>query len=255
MFYNPTGFFTLTKKEVHRFMKVYLQTMVAPLFNSLLFLGVFGGVLRTRQVGLEGIGYLSFLVPGLCAMAAITGSFQNSSSSLVQQKYLDIIHDLNTYPLSTLEKLSAYALAGALRGLLVGSITWFACTFFTSFSINNPIMFFVMLFIVSFFFSVMGIITGLYLKTFDQMSLIQNIVLTPLVYFGGVFFEVSKLPGILSKIAVYNPLFPFIDSIRFSYLGISEGAIYTNITFFSICLIISFTIAYQMVKRGVGVTD
>jgi len=93
MFYNPTGFLTLTKREIHRFFKVYLQTVLAPLLTNILFLGVFGATFKTRSVGIEGVDYLSFLVPGLCAMGAIFAAYQNPSSSIVAQKYQGIIQD------------------------------------------------------------------------------------------------------------------------------------------------------------------
>jgi ABC-2 type transport system permease protein len=252
---NPVGALTLTKREIRRFLKVYLQTLVAPLLTNMMFLGVFGGVFKTRQIGIEGVDYLSFLIPGLCAMGAINSSYQNPSSSLVQQKYQNLIQDLNTYPLTTFEKLLAFILGGSIRGTFVGFMTYAASIPFVGYEIAHPFFFICALFLLSTYFSVVGVIVGLKARTFDQMSFFTNIVLTPLVYFGGVFFEISRLPGVLSSIAYVNPLFPLIDTIRFAYLGVHEGNLVWNAGFLGITLAIMYLIAFRLLDKGEGLKD
>jgi ABC-2 type transport system permease protein len=252
---NTVGFMTLTKREIRRFLKVYLQTIVAPLFTNLLFLGVFGGVFRTRQVGIEGVDYLSFLIPGLCAMGAINSAYQNPASSLVQQKYQGLIYDLNTWPLTTFEKLMAFVLGGGVRGLLVGTMTYVASIVFVGYTVKSPFLFFTMLFVLAIFFSFVGVIVGLLAKTFDQSSFFTNIILTPLVYFGGVFFEIGKLPHGLSTLASFNPLFPLIDSVRYAYLGVSEGVFTTDLGLIAFFMTILATTAYKLLDSGRGLKD
>jgi ABC-2 type transport system permease protein len=255
VFYNKIGFITLLKREVRRFMKVYIQTMFAPLLTNMLFLGVFGGMLKTRQVGIEGVGYLSFLVPGLAAMGAIFAAFQNPSFSIIAQKYQGTLQDLNSYPLSVFEKVSAFVLGGTTRGFLIGSLTYVATIYFIGYEIKYPVFFFVMLLVVSFVFASLGVIVGLYFESFERMNFILAIVLTPLAYFGGVFFEISKLPGIISKLAVGNPIFPLIDLTRFGYLGVSEGNILYQIIFVAVVLVVAFFFAYRTFKKGIGLKN
>jgi ABC-2 type transport system permease protein len=255
LFYNPIGFFTLFKREISRFMKVYVQTLLAPLLTNLLFLGVFGGMLKTRQVGIAGVDYLSFLVPGLAAMGAIFSAFQNPSFSIIAQKYQNTIKDLNSFPLSIFEKVLAFVLGGTFRGVLIGTLTYIATLFFVGYQMAHPVIFFGMLVVMSFIFSSLGVIVGLMLDNFERMNFILAIVLTPLAYFGGVFFEVSKLPGWLAGISYFNPLFPIVNLTRYGYLGVSEGNIVVHSLFVAITGIITFAVAFHLFQKGVGLKD
>lgn len=254
-FYNPIGFKTLISREISRFMKVYIQTLLAPLLSNMLFLGVFGGMMRTRQIGIEGVDYLSFLVPGLCVMGAFMNAYQNPSSSIMIQKYQNIIQDLNSYPMSIFEKVLAFIVGGTFRGVLVGVLTYIATIFFVGYHINSPLLFFFMLIVVSWIASCFGVVTGLAVKTFDQGTFILTIILTPLTYFGGVFFEVTKLPGILGKLALFNPIFPLVDLARYGYIGILEGNMIMNIIYVLILALISLFFAYWLFSKGTGLKD
>ncbi|MCP3927462.1 MAG: ABC transporter permease [Desulfobacterales bacterium] len=255
LFYNPTGFFTLLNREISRFMKVYIQTLMAPLLSNLLFLGVFGGMLKTREVGIEGIGYLQFLVPGLAAMGAIFAAFQNPSFSIIAQKYQDTLRDINSYPLTTFEKVLAFVLGGTFRGFLIGTLTYIATIWFVGYRIENPTVFFIMLALISFIFSSLGVIAGLFLENFERMNFILAIILTPMAYFGGVFFEISKLPDFLSGAGYLNPLFPMINLLRYGYLGVYEGNLLIQLIFVPFVAVAAFGTAYYFFNKGVGLKD
>jgi ABC-2 type transport system permease protein len=252
MFYNRYGFYTLLKKEIVRFTKVYIQSMIAPLLSNMLFLGVFGGMLKTREVGLSGVGYLEFLVPGLVAMGAIFAAFQNPSFSLIAQKYQGILQDLNAYPLSAFEKVMAFVLGGTFRGVMIGAMTYVATIYFIGYKIEYPFHFFGMLVAASFIFASVGTIAGLHFHSFEKMSFMLAIVLTPLAYFGGVFFEISRLPGALSGLAKFNPLFPVINLIRYAYLGVYEGNLLLQLAYVLFFAFFAFFIAYRSFKKGIG---
>lgn len=251
-FYNFTGFLTLLKREVDRFFKVYIQTLLAPLLSNLLFLGVFGGMMSTRDAGLEGVSYLQFLVPGLSAMGAIMSAFQNPAFSLISRKYQGTLQDLNSYPLSVFEKTLAFVLGGTIRGVLIGTLTYGATIFFVGYKIAYPPLFILSLFNISFVFASLGTIAGLYIKNFDRMNFIVTIILTPLAYFGGVFFEISRLPEPLAALANFNPLFPLIHLTRFSYLGIHEGNLLISGLYLVVIMAGAFYLAFRTFKQGVG---
>lgn len=255
LLYNFYGFYTLLKRELSRFMKVYIQTLVAPLLSNILFLGIFGGMLKTREAGIDGVGYLSYLVPGLCAMGAIFSAFQNPAFSLITQKYTNTIYDLNSYPLTNFEKVLAFILGGTIRGFLIGTVTYLATIFFIGYNIKYPFLFFGMLMAISFIFSGIGIAAGLMIKNFDILNFILSIILTPMVYFGGVFFELSKLPRLFSLIAFINPLYPMINLTRFGFLGYHEDGILMQLIIILIIIILSFLSAYYVFKKGFGIKE
>lgn len=246
---------TLLNREISRFMKIYIQTLVAPLLSNLLFLGIFGGMFKTREVGIEGIDYLLFLVPGLVAMGAILSAFQNPLFSIIAQRYQDNLKEINGYPMSTFEKVLAFVLAGTFRGVLIGTLTYSATILFVGYHIEHPVGFFTMLTLISFIFASLGVTAGLFLENFERTNFIIAIILTPMAYFGGVFFEVSKLPDYLSGVSFLNPLFPMINLIRFSYLGVCEGYLMIQLIFVPATAIVAFLCAYYFFNKGVGLKD
>jgi ABC-2 type transport system permease protein len=255
LFYNFTGFLTLLKREISRFMKFYVQTLLAPLLSNMLFLGVFGGMLKTRSTGIEGVGYLSFLVPGLSAMGAIFAAFQNPSFSIIAHKYQDTLKDLNSYPLSIFEKVLAFVLGGTFRGILIGTLTYIATIYFIGYRVESPILFFSVLTAISFIFSSIGVIVGLFLNSFERMNFILSIILTPMAYFGGVFFEVSQLPGFFSKLTYINPLYPMISMLRYAYLGINGNNNILNMVYIFIISVSTFMAACYLFKKGLGLKN
>ncbi len=252
IFYNRTGFMTLLNREIHRFMKVSVQTVLAPLISNILYLGIFGGMLKTRAE-IDGVNYLRFLVPGLVTMGAVFASFQNPAFSIISQKFQNSIQDLNSYPISNTEKTLAFILGGTFRGILVGLLTYAATAIFIGWEIEYPLFFLLSLGITSFIFASLGLISGLLLNNFEKMNFILSIVITPLAYLGGVFFEVSKLPGLLSAVRFIDPVYPIVNIARYSYLGVFEGNIGMYLLITAVLLISSFSAAAFIFKKGYGI--
>ncbi len=252
---NYIPFYTLFKKEVDRFLKIYVQTILSPLLTNILFLWVFWWMFKTRSIWIEWVDYLSFLVPWLCAMWAITSSFQTPSFSLIISKFQNTIQDLNSYPISSFGKSMAYILAWSFRGFLVWFLTYISTIVFVWYSIDNWILFFVWIFLISFIFSCLWYILWLYLKDFDKINFALSIVITPLIYFWWVFFEITKLPWIFSKIAFLNPIFPLVDFLRFSYIWKSEWVVLFDVWYILLITFLFYWVAYYMTKRGVWVKD
>ncbi|UWG96373.1 ABC transporter permease [Dehalobacter sp. DCM] len=253
LFYNKVGFITLLGREIQRFMKVPIQTILAPLISNILYLGIFGGMLRTQQVGIEGVNYLQFLVPGLASMGAIFAAFQNPSFSLVSQKFQNTLQDMNSYPISNAEISLAFILGGTFRGILVGIMTYVSTIVFIGMQLEHPWLFLMALAATSFFFASLGLICGLVLDNFEKMNFVLAIVITPLAYLGGVFFEIAKLPGILSAIRFINPIYPLVSITRAAYLGLYEGSIVVHIALTAVMMLASFLAAIILFNKGVGI--
>lgn len=253
IFYNRIGLITLFNREIHRFMKVPVQTVLAPLISNILYMLIFGGMLQTREVGINGVNYLHFLVPGLATMGAIFAAFQNPAFSIISQKFQNTIQDLNSYPISITEKILAFVFGGMFRGVLVGILTYVATGFFVGYEVEHPLFFVLSLTATSFVFASVGLIAGLVLDNFEKMNFMLAIIITPLTYLGGVFFEVSKLPGFLSSIIYINPIFPLVNVSRYAYIGVCEGNIYIHVLITIALVISSFVVAAYIFKKGIGI--
>ena len=127
---NWVGFYTLYLKEVQRFFKVWVQTIVSPIVTLLLFLAVFSLAIGSERTDVLGHKFTVFLVPGLIAMQIMQNAFANTSSSLMISKVQGNIVDILFPPLSAGEVTFSLILGGVTRGLVVGFSSILVSLFF-----------------------------------------------------------------------------------------------------------------------------
>ena len=182
-------FFTLSRREVNRFMKIKKQTIGAPLLETFLYISVFGAALGSRIDKLHGIDYVVFVIPGLIMMAWAINAFSNNSSSILQQKFQGAIQDQLSSPASPLELLLAFSLGGFMRGLVVAVLTFTAASFLVDLPVDHILVLIPALFLVGFFFAQLGVLIGVRAEQFDDVAIAQTFVLQPLIFLGGVFYS------------------------------------------------------------------
>lgn len=247
---NPRGTWTLFKRESKRYLKVYLQTILAPIVSNLLYLAVFGISLNRALPEVEGITYLAFLVPGLIAMGIINNSFQNPSSSIIIGKYQGIISDLLTIPLKRIEMMAAFIGAAAIRGLIVGSVTLLTMLPFADLSFHSPLIIVSAAVLTSLFFSGIGIIVGIWADEFDKIAFAQSFVLTPLIFLGGVFYPLQNLPDHFQTLSKFNPIVYIIDVLRYGFTGVHAFPISLDLAIVGGMTFASLLVAYLLLRSG-----
>lgn len=220
---NWLGLWTLYEKEVRRFLKVFMQTLLAPVITTLLFLAIFslalGGAVRT----VAGVPFVEFLAPGLVMMAMVQNSFQNTASSMLISKVQGNIVDVLMPPLSPGELTLAYVAAGATRGLMVGAVTMIAMSFFVPVQIHNPLTILYFGAMAAILLSLLGLIGGIWSDKFDHMAAVTNFVITPAAFLSGTFYSIDRLPGFWNSLAHANPFFFMIDGFRSGFIGRVDG--------------------------------
>lgn len=247
---NWLGVWTLYKKEISRFQKILLQTVIAPSISALLFLTVFslalGGALRT--VG--DIPYLQFLAPGLIMMALFQNSFQNAMSSLIVAKVQGNIVDFLTPPLSAAELTIAVAMGGVTRGVAVACTVTVVMFPFAPLHIHSlaAIVFFGAA--GSLMLASIGVISGIWAERFDQTAVITNFVVTPLTFLSGTFYSIERLPGMWHTLSQLNPFFYAIDGFRFGFIGVSDGSLEIGIVFLIGVNLALLTMCYLLFATG-----
>ena len=248
---NTYGAYTLFKKEVNRFKKVWVQTLVSPLVSNLLFLAVFGLSLNRSMPELDGgVTYLQFLVPGLVIMGMMNNAYQNSSSSIVIAKYNQTISDLLTIPLKPIEIQYAYTFAAVVRGLMVGVVTYLSTLPFVQVPVRNLPLILLASVLINVAFGLLGLAVGIWGKEFDRMAAIQNFVLTPFIYLGGVFYSISVLPETFQKISALNPFAYMIDLLRAGFIGTSTFPVTTSLIFVIATTIVLHLLTGWMLRTG-----
>jgi len=219
---NWYGLYTLFGKEVWRFMKVAMQTILTPIITVLLYLLVFVSVLEEHVEVYEGISYTAFLIPGLMMMSIIQNAFSNSSSSLFQSKMMGSIVFLLLPPLSSWEFFLAYIGASILRGILVGIGVWIATLWFVILPINHLWALIAFAVLGSGVLGTLGLIASLWAEKWDHISAFQNFLILPLTFLSGVFYRIDSLPEFWGQLSYYNPFFYMIDGFRYGFFGVSE---------------------------------
>lgn len=219
---------TLFYREIKRFQKVIMQTVVTPLINSTLYLLIFGVSIGSQLGETKGLSYLSFLIPGLVMMGCLNNAFQNSSSSIVSSKFTGDLEDYKITLLSDQQIIWAMSLGGVFRGYVVGVITFLVGTIFMflteghGMSIIHPWAALFFLTIGGLAFAQMGIAVAFWAKSFDQLSAVTSFVLLPLLYLGGVFFSIEHLHPLWRKLAQLNPLLYMVNGVRYGFCGAAD---------------------------------
>ncbi|MBA4176501.1 MAG: metal-dependent hydrolase [Leptothrix sp. (in: Bacteria)] len=215
---------TLFRKEVLRFWKVGFQTVAAPVLTAMLYLVIFGHVLDKHVEALPGVGYTSFLVPGLVMMSVLQNAFANSSSSLVQSKITGNLVFLLLSPLSHRAWFVAYVGASMVRGLTVGLGVLLVTVWFAPLRLAEPWWILVFGALGAGMMGSMGLIAGLWADKFDQMAAFQNFIIMPMTFLSGVFYSVHSLPGVWQALSHLNPFFYMIDGFRRGFFGVSDAS-------------------------------
>jgi ABC-2 type transport system permease protein len=210
---------TLLSKEVRRFLRVPGQTVLSPLISTTLYFIVFGYSISTRVHEVEGVPYLSFIVPGLIFLGIANNAFLNSSSSLFITKMQGTVVDLLVAPLGPGELMAGFIGGAMVRGLVVGLLTWAVATVFTPFSLQHALVAAYFLLLSSYVFSVLGLLTAIWAEKFEQINFFPTFVMMPLTFLGGVFYSVRELPAPWNHVSLFNPMVYMVDGVRYGMLG------------------------------------
>ena len=247
---NWIGAWTLYKKEVLRFLIVWIQTIFSPLISSLLFLLVLSLAIGSERGEVLGVPFITFLAPGLISMQVIQQSFSHSSSSFMIGKIQGNIVDILYAPLSPAEVTISISLAAVTRSILIALVTIITFKFIINLQITNYFLLIVFTLLSSFILGNIGIIAGLWAEKFDHMATVTNFVIVPLSFLSGTFYSIERLPDFLQMISKVNPFFYMIDGFRYSFIGSADGSIKIGLLYLTILSFVSWFVTYLLYKKG-----
>ncbi|MBK5074510.1 ABC transporter permease [Budviciaceae bacterium CWB-B4] len=239
-------------KEVTRFGRIWVQTLVPPVITMTLYFIIFGNLIGSRIGEMQGVDYMQFIVPGLIMMSVITNSYSNVASSFFGAKYQHSIEELLVAPVPTHIIILGFVGGGVARGICVGVLVTLVSLFFVSLEIHSWWVIAVTLLLTSVLFSLGGLVNAIFAETFDDISIVPTFVLTPLTYLGGVFYSLTLLPPVWQMVSKVNPIVYMISGFRYGFLGISDVTL--TLTF---GVLIAFTVAFYLlswwlISRGRG---
>lgn len=248
--FNYYGTYTLAKREVRRFLKVYHQTLIAPAISSMIFLAVFMLASTNQDQIIGGVKFINFLGYGLIIMTIVQNSFANSLSSLIMSKVIGYINDILMPPFSGVEIVIAYIFGSIVRGIMCG-ITLTICLIpFVDFDISHPLLLLFFTLSSCIFMGLIGVLSGMAANNFDESSAITSYIITPLSFLSGTFYSVEKLPAILQNVNLFNPFFYIIDGFRYSFTNYADSNIEVGMIMLTTLNIILFFLLCRLFNTG-----
>lgn len=249
------AFNTILVREVRRFMRIWVQTLIPPAITMVLYFVIFGALIGPRIGEMGGFSYMEFVVPGLIMMSVITNSYSNVVSSFFSAKFQRNVEEMLVSPLSSLVILSGFVLGGVARGLAVGVIVTALSLFFTQLEVVHWGITISIVFLTAILFSIAGFINAVYAQNFDDISIIPTFVLTPLTYLGGVFYSISLLPDLWESVSRLNPILYMINAFRYGILGVSDINVFYAFAMTVFFIVISFGFALYLLNSGKGLRN
>lgn len=246
------AFNTIFIKEVRRFMRIWVQTLLPPAITMTLYFVIFGQLIGKRVGEMGGVDYMSFIVPGLIMMSVITSAYSNVSSSFFSNKFQHSIEELMVAPVHPLTLLAGYVAGGVARGIASGFIVTLVSMYFTTLSIHNIWVVFLVVVLAAIVFALGGFVNALLATKFDDVAIVPTFLIAPLTYLGGVFYSISLLPEVWQKVSLINPVLYLVNTFRYGILGISD----INIVY-AILMLVVFVIALTLwslwlLNKGTG---
>lgn len=243
---------SLCYKEIHRFMRIWVQTLVPPVITTTLYFIIFGKMIGSRIGQMHGFSYIQFIVPGLIMMSVITSSYANVSSSFFSQKFQRNIEELLVAPVPTAVIIAGFVIGGVARGILVGAFVTIVSLLFVPLVVHSWLVVIITLLLTSILFSLAGLLNGIFARSFDDVSIVPTFVLQPLTYLGGVFYAISMLPPIWQAVSKINPIVYMISGFRYGFLGIQDIALWISLSVLVLFVFVIYVVSYYFIERGRG---
>jgi ABC-2 type transport system permease protein len=243
---------TILYKEIYRFTRIWPQTVLPAAVTTSLYFLIFGTLIGQRVGPMDGMSYMDYIVPGVALMSVITNAYSNVVSSFYSSKFQRNIEELIAAPVPNWVILAGYVGGGVARGLAVGAVVTAIGALFAHLQFLHPFVIVAVFLLTSTLFALAGFINAIFANSFDDISIVPNFVLTPLVYLGGVFYSIDMLPEVWRKISLGNPILYMVNAFRFGFLGIADIDVGFALAVTGGTALLLAVWALWLLRRGVG---
>lgn len=239
---NTHGVWAIYRFEMARALRTLWQSVATPVITTSLYFVVFGGAIGSRMQTVDGVGYGSFIVPGLIMLSLLTQSISNASIGIYFPKFTGTIYELLSAPISAMEMVLGYVGAATTKSVILGLIILATAMLFVDLPIRHPLMMLAFLVLTSVAFSLFGFIIGVWAKGFEQLNFVPALLITPLTFLGGAFYSIDMLPPAWRTVSLFNPVVYLVSGFRWSFFG--QGDV-------SVAASLAFTFAFLLLCLGV----
>nr|WP_208288607.1 ABC transporter permease [Halobacterium sp. R2-5] len=246
----------LTRREILRFVRRPYNTFLPPFVTNVLYFSVFGVILGARISDIGGVPYIQFILPGLAVLGAVSNAFENASFSIFHGRWNEYIDEALTSPMAYWEMVIAYVVASALRGILIGILIGVIGALFTPVrTLAHPFYAAAFLVVITTLFAAFGVVGGLAAEDWDHLTVLNQFILRPLVFFGGVFYSLDALSGLARAASYLNPMVYMVNGVRYGIIGVSDIQPDTALVVLSALTVAVVAVDIWLFRRGYGLTD
>lgn len=249
------SFYTMLRKDIVRMFRIWVQTFLPSVITSSLYFLIFGTVLGSRIGSMQGVDYMTFVIPGLVMLAIVTNAYSNTSFTFFQSKFFFRgIDEILVSPTPPWLLIAGFISGGIVRGVLVGTLVLLISVFFTGLhlAIHNILIILGFAILTALVFALAGLVNGVYAKSLDAINIVPTFVLTPLVYLGGVFYSVHSLPQLAQYVTYVNPIFYLINGFRYGFLGIADIPVWISLVVLGGMIAVLAVINMYLIRTGMG---
>lgn len=246
---------TLIQREVLRFVRRPYNTFLPPIITNTLYFAVFGVVLGSRIGPVAGVEYIQFVLPGLVVLGAISDAFQNASFTIFHARWNDYLDEVITSPMSNRDMVASYVIASALRGIVTAVLIVVIGLIFTSVPVSHPFYLVSFILVITTLFGSLGVIGGLWASDFDYLTVMNQFILRPLVFFGAVFYSLDVLPPLWRNVSLLNPMVYMVNGVRYGMIGVTEIDPNASLAVLSAATVVVLAIDLLLFKRGYGLAE
>ena len=247
------AFNTIVTKEIMRFVRIWVQTVLPAMITMGLYFVIFGHLIGSQSAPIQGYTYIEYIVPGIILMAIINNSYANVVSSFFSAKFQRHIEEMLISPMPNYLIVLGFVGGGLMRGLVVGIAVTAVAAVFANLHVHNFAVIVLVTILTSMLFSLGGLINAMYAKTFDDISIIPTFVLTPLTYLGGIFYSVDMLPGFWHSVSLVNPILYMINAMRYGMLGVSDIDVRLALLIVVGFVVALYLFALYLLRKGTGI--
>jgi len=225
---NP-GRIWLARRETLRVTKLWTQTILAPVVSSILFILVFGLSLGGRIKNVGGVDYEVFIVPGLAVMAMVQAAYANNASSIFQARADRYVNDVLSAPMHPWQMTLGFVVGGVFRAFVIGFALFLLAIALIAVPVHSPLALLAAMILGLVLFGSLGTVVGIFADSWDHTTFINNIVILPLAFTGGVFYSVELLPSPWEELSHFNPVFYLVQGMRYGFLGESDVSVWLSL--------------------------
>lgn len=247
------AFKTIVTKEILRFARIWVQTIVPPVITTALYFVIFGELIGSQLSNIDGYTYIDYIIPGIILMAIINNSYANVVASFYMSKFSHFIEEMLVSPMPNYLIIAGYVIGGVARGLAVGLVVALISTFFAELNIHSYFILFSVTILTAILFSLGGFINAVYANSFDDISIIPTFVLIPLTYLGGIFYSIDMLPTFWQNVSLVNPILYMVNAMRYGMLGISDIDLMTAFSIIILFVVVLFSFCLYLLNSGKGI--